>query len=119
MRSNASPKKLKLTDRAIQAIRAPRAGDQAIAYDTHEPGMALRVMASGHKSFVFVGRFPPSTNPTRRSLGAYAGPRAEPVPPEDELLDLDVLTLRQAREKARLCRRLIQRRLDPAAETKR
>jgi integrase len=116
---NASPKKLKLTDRSIQAIRPPRSGDQAIVYDSHEPGMALRVMASGHKSFVFVGRFPPSTNPTRRSLGAYAGPRAEPVPPEDELLDLDVLTLGQAREKARLWRRLIQRGLDPDAETKR
>jgi hypothetical protein len=101
---NASPKK-KLTDRAIAAIKPPRSGDQAIVYDSYQPGMALRTMASGHKSFVFVGRFPPSTNPTRRSLGAYAGPlRAEPVPPEDELLDLDVLSLAQAREKARLWR---------------
>jgi integrase len=117
---NANPKKLKLTDRSIQAIRPPRSGDQAIAYDTHEPGMALRTMASGHKSFVFVGRFPPSTNPTRRSLGAYAGAlRAEPVPPEDELLALDVLSLGQAREKARLWRRLIQRGLDPDVEAKR
>ena len=116
---NASPKK-KLTDRAIAAIKPPRSGDQAIVYDSYQPGMALRTMASGHKSFVFVGRFPPSTNPTRRSLGAYAGPlRAEPVPPEDELLDLDVLSLAQAREKARLWRRLIQRGLDPDAETKR
>ena len=118
---NANPKKLKLTDRAISAIRPPRSGDQAtIAYDTHEPGMALRTMASGHKSFVLVARFPPSTNPTRRSLGAYAGAlRAEPVPPEDDLLMLDVLTLAQAREKARLWRRLIQRGLDPDIEAKR
>jgi integrase len=117
---NASPKKLKLTDRSIQAIRPPRTGDQAIAYDTHEPGMALRTMASGHKSFVMVARFPPSTNPTRRSLGAYGGAlRAEPVPPEDELLALDVLTLAQAREKSRLWRRLIQRGLDPDVEAKR
>jgi integrase len=117
---NASPKKLKLTDRSIQAARPPRAGDQAIVYDTHAPGMALRTMASGHKSFVMVARFPPSTNPTRRSLGSYAGPlRAEPVPPEDELLSLDVLTLGQAREKARLWRRLIQRGIDPDIEAKR
>jgi integrase len=117
---NTGPKKLKLTDRAIQAIKPPRSGDQAIAYDTHEPGMAMRTMASGHKSFVFIARFPPSTNPTRRSLGSYAGPlRAEPVPPEDELLDLSVLTLGQAREKARLWRRLIQRGLDPDVEAKR
>jgi integrase len=116
---NASPKKFKLTDRSIQAVRPPRSGDQAIAYDTHEPGMALRVMASGHKSFVFVARYPPSQNPTRRSLGSYAGPRAEPVPAEDKLLDLSVLTLAQAREKARLWRRLIQRGIDPDVEAKR
>jgi integrase len=119
---NAQPKKMKkirLTDRSIQAARPPRAGDQTIVYDSHEPGMALRTMASGHKSFVFVGRFPPSTNPTRRSLGSYAGPRAEPVPPEDALLDLSVLTLAQAREKARLWRRLIQRGIDPDVEARR
>jgi integrase len=117
---NASPRKIKLSDRSIQAIRPPRSGDQAIVYDTREAGLALRVMASGHKSFVFVGRFPPSTNPTRRSLGAYAGPRpAEPVPPEDDLLALDVLTLAQAREKARLWRRMIERGIDPDVEAKR
>jgi integrase len=117
---NAQPRKIRFTDRSIQAIRPPRAGDQAIVYDSHEPGMALRTMASGHKSFVFVGRFPPSTNPTRRSLGCYVGPlRAEPVPPEDQLLDLDVLTLAQAREKARLWRRMIERGLDPDVEAKR
>jgi integrase len=118
---NASPKKFKLSDRSIQAIKPPRSGDQAIVYDTHEPGLGLRIMAAtGHKSFVLVARFPPSNNPTRRSLGAYAGAlRAEPVPPENELLDLDVLTLGQAREKARLWRRLIQRGLDPDIETKR
>jgi integrase len=117
---NASPKKLKLTDRSIQAVRPPRSGDQAIVYDSHEPGMALRTMASGHKSFVFVARYPPSTNPTRRSLGSYAGPlRAEPVPPEDELLALGELNLAQARAKARFWRRLIQRGIDPDIETKR
>jgi integrase len=116
---NIQPKKLKLTDHSIQAIRPPRSGDQTIAYDSHAPGMALRTMASGHKSFVLVARYPPSTNPTRRSLGSYAGPRAEPVPSEDELLDLNVLTLAQAREKARLWQRLIQRGIDPDFEAKR
>jgi integrase len=114
------PRKIRFTDRSIQAVRPPPAGDQAIIYDTREAGMALRTMASGHKSFVMVARFPPSTNPTRRSLGAYAGPlRAEPVPPEDDLLALDVLTLGQAREKARLWRRMIERGLDPDKELER
>jgi integrase len=114
------PRKIRFTDRSIQAVRPPPAGGQAIIYDTREAGMALRTMASGHKSFVMVTRFPPSTNPTRRSLGAYAGPlRAEPVPPEDDLLALDVLTLGQAREKARLWRRMIERGLDPDKELER
>jgi integrase len=117
---NAGPKKLRLTDRSIQAARPPRAGDQAIVYDTREPGMALRTMASGHKSFVFVGRFPPSTNPTRRSLGAYrADIPAEPDLPEHELLALDVLSLAQARAKVRLWRRMIERGLDPEKELER
>jgi integrase len=114
------PRKVRFTDRSIQAIRPPRAGDQAIAYDTREAGMALRTMASGHKSFVFVGRFPPSTNPTRRSLGAYrADIPAESDLPEDELLALDVLSLAQARAKARLWRRMIERGLDPDKELER
>jgi len=110
--------KFKLTDRSIQAVK-PEA-EPAIVYDTHLPGLALRCMPSGHKSFVFVGRFPPSQNPTRRSLGAYdPAVGKEPELSEDDLLALDVLSLAQARDKAQAWRRLIQRGLDPEKELKR
>jgi integrase len=110
-------KKLKLTDRSILAAKP--AGEAVITYDTMEPGMGLRTMPSGYKSFVFLGRFP-GKRPTRHSLGAYAGPLGpEPELPEDDLLALSVLTLAQAREKARLWRRMIQRGLDPEKEAAR
>ena len=108
-------KKLKLTNRSIQAIKPE--GEPVIVYDTSMLGMALRCMPTGHKSFVFVGRFPPSKNPTRRSLGAYGGAvGTEPELPVEELLALDVLSLAQARAKAQAWRRLIQRGLDPDKE---
>ena len=58
-----------LTDRAVKATRPT-----AKAYDMHDavvPGLALRVLPSGVKSFVLVARFAGSSNPTRRSLGQY------------------------------------------------
>jgi integrase len=110
--------KLKLTDRSVQAVKP--VAEMTIIYDTHLPGLALRCMPSGHKSFIFVGRFPPSSNPTRRSLGAYEpAVGVEPELPEDELLALNVLSLGQARAKAQAWRRLIQRGLDPEKELER
>jgi integrase len=110
-------RKKKLTDTAVQAIKPT--GEPLLVYDTQVPGMGLRTMPSGHQSFVFVGRFPPSRNATRRSLGAYrAGIPAEELP-EEELLALNVLSLAQARAKAKVWRRMIERGLDPEKEQQR
>jgi integrase len=89
-----------LTDRTIKAQKPEK-----IPYDVGDslvPGLALRVMPSGTRSFVLVTRFPGSNNPTRRSLGAYGE-----------------LTLEQAREKARGWLALIKRGTDPAHEEER
>jgi integrase len=89
-----------LTDRGIKALR-PRPQ----AYDMHDavvPGLGLRVLPSGVRSFVLVTRFPGSRNPTRRSLGAYGA-----------------LSLEAARKKARAWLELIARGIDPAAELER
>src|SRR6516225_9510263 len=89
--------KTALTDRAIKAMR------KAIkAYDVHDavvPGLSLRVMPSGAKSFVVLTRFPGAKHPTRRALGAYGA-----------------LTLESARAKARQWLDLIARGIDPAAQ---
>ena len=61
--------KTALTDRAIKAMRK---ADKA--YDVHDaivPGLSLRVLPSGVKSFVVLTRFPGAKHPTRRALGAY------------------------------------------------
>jgi hypothetical protein len=92
--------KIALTDRTIKATRPA-----AKAYDMHDavvPGLALRVLPSGVKSFVLVTRFPKSTNPTRRSLGQYGE-----------------LTLESARGKARKWLELITRSIDPTEELER
>ena len=92
--------KTALTDRGIKAARP-----KAQAYDMHDavvPGVAVRVLPSGVKSFVLVARFPGSRNPTRRALGAYGA-----------------LSLEKARGKARQWLELIARSIDPAKEAER
>ena len=62
----------------------------------------MRVLPSGKRTFVFVGRFPGKTNPTRRRLGTYGA-----------------LTLEKARDKARRWSELIASGIDPASEEER
>src|SRR5262245_49115612 len=87
--------KTALTDRAIKAAKADMA-------DAVVPGLILRVMPSGVKSFCLIARYPGSSNPTRRSLGAYG-----------------VISLQQARDKARAWLGLLARGVDPAGEVER
>jgi len=61
------------------------------------PGFAVRVTATGQKSFVLVTRFPRSPNPTARSLGKVGA-----------------ITLEDARVKAREWLKLIAAGTDPA-----
>jgi integrase len=89
--------KTALTDRAIKAARKV-----ARAYDIHDavvPGLSLRVLPSGVKTFVLLTRFPGARHPTRRALGAYGA-----------------LTLEGARKQARHWLELIARGVDPAVE---
>ena len=67
------------------------------------PGLHVRVMATGSRSFVLLTRYPGSSNPTRRALGVYGGD----------------LTLEQARDKARQWRSLIKRGIDPSVQEER
>jgi integrase len=57
-----------LTDRGITALK-PAKGAYHLAWDALVPGLAVRVTATGAKSFVLVTRFPGSANPTARALG--------------------------------------------------
>jgi integrase len=93
-----------LTDRALKALENKPAA-RGTTYDVADgvvPGLQVRVMPSGARTFVLTTRYPGSNNPTRRSLGSYGE-----------------LTLEQARDKARQWLVLIKRGVDPAHEEER
>jgi len=75
-----------LIDRFLKSLKPnAKLADQLGHYDiwdTIVPGLGVRVSAAGCKTFTLTTRYPGSSNPTRRSLGAYGA-----------------LTLEQARKK--------------------
>jgi integrase len=93
-----------LTDRAIKSLgkKPAKPGKTYDVPDAIVPGLAVRVMPSGLRSFVLITRFPGRRNPTRRSLGAYGA-----------------ITLDTARERARVWLDLIRRGIDPRVEEER
>lgn len=119
-----------LTDRLLRSLKP--CGASRDVMDALVPGLGVRVLSSGQRSFVLVGRFPSSRNPTRRALGEYvplgdqeakeAENRYLRLPERDrEELTFDqymlqtygATTLAGAREKARQWLAMIQRGADP------
>lgn len=86
-----------LSDRfIISPKRVPESG-RADYPDALVPGLALRVTATGHRSFVLIARYPlKPKNPTRRALGDYGE-----------------MSLEKARERAREWIALIRQGTDP------
>src|ERR1700730_13759836 len=89
-----------LTDRFIKSRQPAPAGRRDEYQDAIVPGLALRVTATGHKSFVLIARFPTHPkNPTRRAIGRYGA-----------------VGLEDARARARQWLEWIERGVDPAVE---
>jgi integrase len=89
-----------LTDRFVNSRKPAPDGQRHDYSDAIVPGLALRVTDRGHKSFVLITRYPSNPkNPTRRALG-----------------EVGVITLDQARQKARVWLELIKKGIDPKAE---
>jgi integrase len=86
-----------LTDRGIASLKPAKGAAYHLSWDALVPGLAVRVTATGAKSFVVVGRFAGSSNPTARSLGKVGA-----------------ITLVDARDKAREWHKLITAGVDPA-----
>src|SRR5688572_6361749 len=57
-----------LTTRLIDALQPAPAGTTYDVTDAIVPGLAVRVMDTGVKSFVLVTRLPGASNPTRRAI---------------------------------------------------
>ncbi len=89
-----------LTDRKIQSLKGR--GQPYVEPDGQVPGHGVRVMPSGHKSFVLNTRYPGFANPAPRALGDYGE-----------------LTLEESRVKARHWRTLIKRGIDPQVQEER
>jgi len=83
-----------LTDRTLKSLK-PKAGKLYDQMDTDVAGLGVRV-SGNRKTFILLTRYPGSSNPTRRALGEY-----------------DVMSLEEAREKAREWRKLIKKGIDP------
>ncbi len=95
------PRKV-LTDRGLKALKPAPDGKSFDVMDGIVPGFGVRVLASGRRSFILVGRYPGSRNPTRRALGAYGA-----------------LELEKAREKARCWLALLEKGVDPQTQEQR
>jgi integrase len=91
--------KRNLTDRTLKALKPAAAGKLYDVMDSVVPGFGVRVSDSGRRTFMLVARYPGSSNPARRSIGAYGA-----------------VTLADARQKARDWLKLIEGGKDPARE---
>ena len=85
----------RLTDAAVNAAKAD-------VVDAVVPGLLLRVRPSGSKSFALLARYPGTPNPTRRTIARVG-----------------VLSIAEARDKARSWLDLISRGIDPAEQIER
>jgi integrase len=96
-------RRVTLNDRILKALKpAGTAGKPYDIRDTVVPGLRVRVMGGGQRTFVLLARYPGSPNPTRRALGEYGE-----------------LTLAEARAKAQEWLALIRRGIDPHEQEER
>jgi len=80
--------------RTLNALKSKPAGDYM---DKSIPGFGVRVSPEGRRTFILIGRYGGSKNPTRRALGVY-----------------DAMTVKAARAKARDWIEKLKRGDDPA-----
>ena len=92
-----------LTDRTLKSLKPAPAGKRLDIMDFVMPSFGVRVTdradAAGkaaQRTFIYIARYPGSSNPTRRALGEYGA-----------------LSLEKARDKARQWHDLISKGIDP------
>src|SRR3981081_4396090 len=84
-----------LTDRKVQSLKPAAKGNRYQVMDSRGPAFGVRVTDKGLRTYIFQARFPGSANPARREI-------------------TNVVTLEQARDKARDWSALIKQGIDPA-----
>jgi integrase len=88
-----------LTPTKISGLKPAPEGQRYQVMDTEVSGFGVRVTDTGHRTFILRTRYPGSSSPSRREIGACG-----------------LMTLADAREKARKWRSLVKQGIDPAAE---
>lgn len=101
-KSRTETRRTNLNDRILKTLKPATDGKPYDIRDTVVPGLRVRVMGSGQRTFVLLGRYPGSPHPTRRAMGEYGE-----------------LTLAKARSKAQDWLTLVGRGIDPAIEEER
>jgi len=71
LRSESQQRFVKLTDAAVERVELPAGKSQVYLYDSEQPGLALRVRASGGKSWVYLFTKPGVDGTQRKTLGAW------------------------------------------------
>ena len=71
LRSESRQQFVKLTDAAVERVELPSGKSQVYLYDSEQPGLALRVRASGGKSWVYLFTKPGVDGTQRKTLGAW------------------------------------------------
>jgi integrase len=95
-------RRINLNDRILRALPAPADGKPYDIRDTVVPGLRVRVMGGGQRSFVLLRRYPGSQNATRRAIGKYGA-----------------ITLADARRKAQKWLDLLGSGIDPKEQEQR
>jgi integrase len=95
-------RRVTLNDRILKALKPAPDGKPYDVRDVAVPGLRVRVMGSGQRSFVVLGRYPGSPNPTRRAMGEYGA-----------------ISLADARRKAQHWLDLIGKGIDPQEQEER
>src|SRR5271156_1902843 len=96
-RKNLPKRKLKLTDRGLQALKPADPGERYTVWDTEAAGFGVRVTDRGVRTFIVMRRQAGHRNPTRVALGRY---------PDD-------LSLGEARERAGDTKKLLRSGVHP------
>jgi len=88
--------KITLTDRKVESLKAAPKGERYQVMDALVPGFGVRVTDKGVRTYILQARYPGSKNSVRREINRVG-----------------VLTLEEARDKAREWLKSIKRGIDP------
>ena len=71
LRAEVTTNYLRLTDAAIRAATLPPGKSQYYLHDTAQPGLAIRMRATGGRTWVFLFTKPGTRGTQRKTLGAW------------------------------------------------